>query len=196
MKTFYAILILALVTLIPAFDLTAQNYIVDSGHTSIQTKVMRFGVMPVVGRFNDVSGTITYNVGDIEKTKANINIKVSSYSANNTGGEDAVKSEAFLDATNYPEIQFILSSLSKKNDQLIARGTLKLHGTKKEIECPVTITGPLVDLPTRKQSIGIVGNLSIDRTAYSAGKEMKLPNGTEVIGNEVKIEFVILALTE
>ena len=65
----------------------------------------RFGVINVVGRFKDVSGTINYS-NDISKTSANATIKVDSYDANNIGGEDAVKSKIFLDAETYPEIVF------------------------------------------------------------------------------------------
>lgn len=178
------------------FNVQSQSYTVDAGHSSFQSKVIRFGVVPVVGRFNDVSGSITYDPENIEATNANLVIKVASYTANSTGGEDAVKSAAFMDAASYPEMTFSLVSLSGSGDNLTAKGTLEIHGTKKEIECPVKIVGPMLDLPTRKQSIGITGNLIIDRTEYGVGKEMKLPNGNVIIGNEVAIDFVILGIAD
>lgn len=190
------ILIIALAFLTPLSTLFAQKYKVDPGHTAFTTKVIRFGVLPVLGRFNEVSGEVIYDIANPEATKASIIIKVNSYSANNTGGEDAVKSEAFLDAKKFPEIKFILNSLMKVGNQMMAKGTLELHGTAREIECPVMITGPMTDLPTRKQSIGISGNLTVNRVEYGVGAEMKLPNDTEIIGNDVVIEFLILALSE
>ena len=174
----------------------AQTYIIDPGHTSVQTKVNRFGVVPVVGRFNQVSGTIHYDAENFANTKADVNIKSDSYSANNAGGEAAVKSVAFLDASTYPEILFELSSLTQLDDQTIAKGFLELHGTRKEIEVPVQIIGPEMDLPTQKQSIGITGSITIDRTEYGVGKAMQLPTGRVVIANEVQIDFVILGIAE
>ena len=179
-----------------AFGTSAQKYLIDLGHTSVQTKVMRFGVVPVVGRFNDVSGTISFNADDATATKAELNIKTASYSANNEAGEAAIKSPAFLDAAGFPEIKFALTSLKKSGDGYMAKGSLELHGTKKEIEVPVNITGPDIDLPTRKQSIGITGSLTIDRTAYGVGKQMQLPNGRVIVSNEVQIDFVILGIAE
>ena len=193
MKTRFKALLILLTATLPSFG---QTYVIDAGHSSFQTRVIRFGVVPVVGRFNDVSGQLYFDVQNIEKTKASITIETSSYEANNDAGEAAVKSNAFLDASNFQKIHFELLSLQKTADDYLAKGTLEIHGTKKEVECPVNIIGPSIDLPTRKQSVGITGNLSIDRTAYGVGKEMKLPNGMTIIDNMVNIDFVILGLAE
>lgn len=53
-----------------------------------------------------------------------------------------------------------------------------------------------MDLPTQKQSIGIMGSMTIDRTAYGVGKAMQLPTGRVIIANEVQIDFVILGIAE
>ncbi|NQZ76367.1 MAG: YceI family protein [Ekhidna sp.] len=121
-----------IILLILQIQTHAQNYLIDPGHTSVQTKVNRFGVIPVVGRFNQVSGTINYDAKNLADTKANLTIKSASYSANNAGGEAAVKSIAFLDTSTYPEILFELSSLTLVDSQAVAKGFLELHGTRKE----------------------------------------------------------------
>lgn len=190
-KTLTILLALAI-----SYPTLAQTYTVDAGHSSFQSKVIRFGVVPVVGRFNDVSGTLTYDAEDLSKTRASITIQTSSYEANNDAGEDAVKSAAFLNAAEFPQIRFDLSSLTSTDNGYSAKGTLEIHGVKKEIECPVTIVGPSIDLPTKKQSVGIVGSLIIDRTAYEVGREMKLPNGMVIIDNSVNIDFVILGIAD
>lgn len=172
----------------------SQDYTVDPGHTAVTSKVVRFGVIPILGRFNDVSGSIYYNENALEETKATITIKTGSYLANNIDGENAVKGEAFLNTEVYPEMVFEVTRLWKKKDILMASGTLELHGVKKEISFPVSITGPMIDLPTRKQSIGISGELVINRLDFGVGSEMKLPNGIKIIGNKVVIEFYVLAL--
>lgn len=190
------VIVIAAIFFLTCTLLHGQNFVIDAGHSSIQSEVNRFEIVPVIGRFNDVSGKVTFDPENIERTLANILIKVQSYTANNAGGEEAVTGAAFLDVAHYPEIRFVLNSISRQDNGLIAKGTLELHGTRREIECPITIKGPMVDLPTRKQSIGIMGSLTIDRTEFGVGKEMKLPNGREIIGKEVLINFVILALAE
>ncbi len=188
--------ILFVVSITVGVPTLAQTYVVDAGHSSFQSKVIRFGVVPVVGRFSDVNGTVTYDPKDLTKTSAQIVIRTDSYDANNAGGEDAAKSEAFLNVAEFPEMRFELTSLTKNNNKHLAKGTLELHGVKKSIECLVSIVGPSLDLPTRKQSVGVMGSLMIDRTEFEVGKEMKLPNGMVIIDNSVMIDFVILGVAE
>lgn len=185
-------LFLALVAIVVLFPATAQKYIIDPGHSSVQIQVERFGVVDVVGRFKDVSGSINYTADDNSKTSAEAVIKVDSYDANNPAGEDAVKSKAFLDAATYPEITF--KSKSVNNNRLT--GDLTIHGVTKEVQIPFTIKGPLLDLPTRKQSIAANASITVNRQDYGISFDRKIPSGASIVGNDVKITLVILALAE
>ena len=76
MKINRLILILGLIGLVcPINTVSAQNFIIDPGHSNVQIKVERFGVVDVIGRFKAVSGTITFDATDTSKTKANATIK-------------------------------------------------------------------------------------------------------------------------
>ena len=174
----------------------AQRYAIDPGHTAVVSKVMRFGVVKVVGRFNSVSGTINFNPANLSGATAEISIKTDSYTANNEGGENAVKSSQFLDAGKFPEIKMTLKSLTKSDKNFIVLATITLHGITKDISFPVSINGPMMDLPTQKQSLGISGLFTINRQDFGMTMNRKLPSGAEVIGNEVEIEINALALAE
>ncbi|NND52426.1 MAG: polyisoprenoid-binding protein [Flavobacteriaceae bacterium] len=174
----------------------AQNFKIDAGHSSVQIEVERFGVVDVVGRFKDVQGTITYSADDPSKTSANSVIKVDSYDANNIGGEDAVKSVAFLDAANYPEISFKSKSNVTKEGQNFLVGDLTIHGVTNEIELPYRIKGPLMDLPTQKQSIAFTASITINRQDYGVKFNRQLPNGIKLVADEVDITLTILAIAE
>ena len=179
-----------------ATDLVAQKYIIDAGHSTVQIQVGRFGVVDVVGRFKDVTGSIDFNASDSTKTNAEAVIKVASYDANNVGGEDAVKSKAFLDAVNYPEITFKGTEVIEKEGIKYLIGDLTIHGTTNQIELPYSIKGPLLDLPTQKQSIAFTGSITINRQDYGISFDRKLPDGTNLVGNEVKINLIVLAIAE
>ncbi len=189
-------LLLILATAFFAGQSIAQKYIIDPGHSSVQIQVERFGVVDVVGRFKDVSGSINYDAGDNSKTTADAVIKVDSYDANNTGGEDAVKSKAFLDAATYPEISFKSKSVSSNGGANVLIGDLTIHGVTKEVQLPFTIKGPLLDLPTRKQSIAANASLMINRQDYGIAFDRSLPNGIKIVSDDVKITLVILAIAE
>ena len=193
MKTKFTITLLAIILTV---QISAQSYTIDSSHSTVQIQVERFGVVDVVGRFKDVKGTIEYNSEDISKTTANAVIKVNSYDANNVGGESAVKSKAFLDAETYPEISFKGIRIIEKEGKNYLRGNLTIHGMTNEIELPFTTKGPLMDLPTRKQSIAFNASIIINRQDYGISFDRKLPNGTSIVSNNIKITLNILAIAE
>ncbi len=188
--------VILLVLLCTTLTANAQNFKIDAGHSNVQIQVERFGVVDVIGRFKDVNGTITFNKDDISKTEANAAIKVDSYDANNVGGEGAVKSKAFLDAGTYPEITFKSKSVVVKEGKQYLVGDLTIHGTTNQIELPFEVKGPLLDLPTQKQSIAFNASITINRQDYGVSFDRKLPNGTLIVGNDIKITLNILAIAE
>lgn len=175
---------------------TAQVFKIDNGHTAVTSKVMRFETVKVLGRFNAVSGTVNYNASDVTKTTASIEILSDSYSANNVEGENAIKSAAFLDTKKYPQITFVVKSLARNAGGFDLTADLTLHGVTKEVSFPVLITGPSLDLPTQKQSIGIMGKLVINRQDFGIKMAAKLPSGGMIVGNEVEIEINALAIAQ
>lgn len=177
-------------------EFIAQNYLIDKEHSAVQIQIQRFGVIDVVGRFKDVEGSITYDKDDITKTTAKATIKVASYDANSAGGEAAVKSNVFLDAETYPNITFSSTKVVQQDQKPHLIGNLTVHGVTKEVSLPLTIKGPLLDLPTKKQSIAFISTVTINRQDYGVSFNAKLSSGTSIIGNDVKITLMILALEE
>lgn len=186
---------LALSFLFPLQSIS-QTYKVDPTHTAVFMKVQRFGVVNVVGRFGDVTGTISYDPENSDSFNMDIKVGVESYTANNQGGEDSAKSRAFMDSVNFPEITFTLTSAEDMDGTYSITGDLTLHGVTKEVEFSAELIGPKMDLPTRKQSIALSGELIINRLDYGVGPEMTLPDGTEVISNRVEITMDILGIAE
>lgn len=169
----------------------SQSFTIDPGHTAITSKVQRFGMVNVLGRFNEVSGTIDYNE-DLTRLSTRVTIKTASYSSNNSGGEDAVKSPAFLDVANYPEITFVSTGVSQNGDRLTMTGNLTIHGVTKEVSFPFSLLEPFKD-PTGAMTIAANASLTIDRQDFGIRFNRKLPNGKDFIGNEVSIELNVLA---
>lgn len=178
-----------------SFSLYSQKFIIDPSHTAITSKVQRFGMVDVLGRFNEVQGSITYDSNDLGKTSAQITIKTASYKSNNLGGEDAVKSNAFLDVANFPEMTFKSKHVQVKGEELSMTGDLTIHGVTKEVTFPFTFLKPFKD-PTRANTVAASASLTINRQDFGIKFSRKLPNGKEFIGNEVLIELNVLAVEE
>lgn len=178
-----------------SFSLFGQKFIIDPGHTAITSKVQRFGMVDVVGRFNEVEGFITYDNNDFSKLIAEVTIKTASYASNNLGGEDAVKSSAFLDVAAYPEMIFKSTSVSIDREKFMMTGNLTIHGVTKQVTFPFKFLSPFKD-PTRANTVAASASLTINRQDYGIQFSRKLPNGKEFIGNEVYIELNVLAVEQ
>ncbi len=174
----------------------AQIYKIDSGHSNVQIKVERFGVIDVVGRFKDVQGTIMYDEGDLTRTTAESTIKVESYDANNFVGEDTIKSVIFLDVANHSDITFKSKGVLIRDASNFLIGDLTIRGVTNEIQLPFTIKGPLKDLAVQKQSIAFNAQITINRQDYAIELKPTLPNGTKLVADEVDITLNILAIAE
>ncbi|MBO3700238.1 YceI family protein [Roseivirga sp. E12] len=172
----------------------AQNFSIDNEHTAVTSKVQRFGTVDVVGRFNKVEGTITYD-SDPSKISADVTISVDSYTSNSLGGEQAVKGPAFLDSSNYPHIKFKSQSVTKQGGQFIMKGELTIHGTTNTVELPFKLVEPAKG-PRGFNTMAVFATLIINRQDYGVTFSRKLPNGNPLIGNEVKIELNVLAIEE
>jgi len=174
----------------------AQKYKIDSGHSNVQINVERFGVIDIVGRFKDVEGNIMYDEADLTRTKAESNIKVYSYDANNLVAEDAVKSIIFLDVANHPDIKFRSKGVLILDSSNFLIGDLTIRGVTNEIQLPFTIRGPLKDLATQKESIAFNAQITINRQDYGIELKPALPNGNKLVADEVDITLNILAIAE
>lgn len=183
------------VLLLSAVSLSSQEFTIDPGHTAVTSKVQRFSMVNVLGRFNEVSGTIRYDAANISGLSANVTIKTASYASNNPAGENAVKSPAFLDVANFPEITFNSTSVQQRGNELTMTGNLTIHGVTKEVSFPFSFLKPFKD-PTGAMTIAAQASLVINRQDFGIKFSRKLPNGKEFIGNEVTIDLNVLAAAQ
>jgi polyisoprenoid-binding protein YceI len=81
----------------------AGTWVLDAARSEIRFKsTYMWGLVPVKGTFHQVSGDATVSIdGDVTGT---ISVAAASVDTNNTGRDERLRSVAFFDATNYPEI--------------------------------------------------------------------------------------------
>jgi polyisoprenoid-binding protein YceI len=170
----------------------SQEFHIDAGHTAITSKVKRFGMVSVLGRFTEVEGTIGISANDPTSISVEVIIKTASYTSNNLAGEEAVKSQVFLDTNQFPEIRFKSKEVKASAGQLQITGDLTIHGITREVTFPFSFKQPFKD-PTGLTTIAVSAILTINRQDFGITFSRKLPNGNDFIGNEVEIELNVLA---
>ena len=170
-----------------------STYQIDVTHTFINFGVERFMVGEVTGRFNEFSGYLSYNPEDLNQTKIEVSIKTGSIDTGFEIRDGHLKSNVWLDAEKFPEINFKSKRVFLKNDQTFITGDLIIHGVKQEVTFPIVIKGPFID-PTNSKTIAITGELIVNRQDFGITFSKKMDNGHLFIGNEVKISIRALAV--
>jgi polyisoprenoid-binding protein YceI len=172
----------------------ADEYKIDSKHSSVGFSVTHMVVSTVNGRFNDYDGTIIFDEKDPGKSSVNVTIKSASINTDNAQRDTHLKSSDFLDAQNHAEITFQSKSVEKKGSGYVAHGTLTIRGVAKDVDMPFELKGP-VDMGKTKL-MGAHATLTINRMDYGVSWSKSLDKGQLVVSNDVKIDINVEAHTE
>lgn len=160
----------------------ADEFKIDSVHSSSAFTVKHMLVSNVSGRFRDISGTISYDEKDPSKSSVNVVIKTASITTDNDRRDADLRSANFFDVEKYPEIRFQSTKVEKQGDQFVAIGNLTIKDVTKQITLPFTIAKAELKGKTR---IGVESSTKLNRFDYNVKYD---PSGASV-GGDVKIEL-------
>ncbi|MGB2078572.1 MAG: YceI family protein [Vibrio sp.] len=121
----------------------AADYQIDTKgqHASVNFKVSHLGYSYTVGRFNDFSGTFSYDPADIEASKVNVEVDITSLDSNHAERDKHIRSDDFLDASKFPKATFSSTKVVDKGD-----GAFEITGdlTLMDKTVPMTIDAALI----------------------------------------------------
>ena len=166
----------------------ADKYIADKSHTNIGFTVKHMVIATVPGKFNDYSIDFMFDATDLSKSSVKTTIKTASINTDNQKRDEHLRSADFFDAATYPEITFVSSSITKRGNDYVAKGTLTMRGISKEVEMPFKILGPVQD-PWGNTKLGIEASLTVNRQDYGISWSKSLDTGGLVVSDDVNIEL-------
>lgn len=156
----------------------AENYALDSAHTSVSFKVQHIGISWTHGRFNEVSGAFTL---DEAKSSFTVTIKAESVDTGNGMRDTHLRGPDFFNVKQFPTITFKSTEVRPIKDGYDVTGELTLHGVTK----PASITlkgGKKAEFPKGVQRIGFSTDFSLKRSDF--GMDKLAP----AVGDEVLVE--------
>jgi polyisoprenoid-binding protein YceI len=129
-------LVLAAAALAAASPASAADYVIDSAkaHASINFRIKHLGFSWLTGRFDDFSGTFTYDEANPEASKVKVEINTESINSNHAERDKHLRSDEFLDTAKHPKAVFESTAVKMNGDKATIVGNLTLHGVTKEIE--------------------------------------------------------------
>src|SRR6185295_4366270 len=170
---------------------TGRQYPIDMNHSTVGFSVpIMGGLSKVKGKFMDFNINLSNDEHDITKSSVNVVIKAASVDTGIEGRDKHLRTADFFDVEKFPEITFQSSRIEKRGKQLIAHGTLTMHGISKEIALPFTITGTSENAEKTKKNIGYSASIVLNRRDYGINYTHKtVPN---FIGDNITVEIDLI----
>lgn len=155
---------------------------VDGSHSFVTFEIAHLGFSKVKGGFSAIEGILHFTE-DIVNSSINISIDVNSINTGIAKRDEHLKNEDFFEATKYPKITFISTSIKQSNNGYIALGKLTLKNVTKDIELPFNLMGR----GTTKWGdySAYTSNITINRLDFNVSEE------SVGLGNDVNVEIAI-----
>jgi len=166
--------IFAIGLLASSLSAQAADYTIDTKgmHASIKFKVSHLGYSWLHGRFNQFSGTFSYDKSKPNNTQLSVNINTKSVDTNHAERDKHIRSDDFLDIAKFPKATFVSTGFTAgKNGAGVLKGNFTLHGITKPIEISVTSIGQGKD-PWGGYRIGFDGQTTITMADYGILKNL------------------------
>ena len=140
----------------------AANWRIDPAKTHIAFAIDAVGYSRTHGQFRQFAGRISVDFEHPDKSSVAFHVRSQSVDVGSASFDDYLRSDAFLNSTRFPSIDFISSSVAKLDDHTVrVTGELTLLG----------VTRPLsVDVAVQREGSGgrlaFLAKTDIDRLAF------------------------------
>jgi polyisoprenoid-binding protein YceI len=166
----------------PADASQAGAYQIDPVHSGTVFSITHFGVSNFWGRFNEISGTYTFDPAKPDAATFDVTIRVESVDTNNKRRDDHLRSPDFFNAVEYPTISFKSTKAEKATgNSMVVTGDLTMHGQTR----PISATVKFIDAKSTPQGFksGLEARFAVKRTDF--GMDTYVANGG--LGDEVNV---------
>lgn len=168
------------------------NYTLDGAHTQVAFSISRFGFNHVLGRFDDVTGTMVIDEANPANSSVRATIQVASIDSGNDTRDEHLRAERWLNAAAIPTIEFRSTAVRLTGERTAeVTGDLTLLGQTHPVTLNVTLNniGGTPNAPQRRVA-GFSATGSLTRSTWgSTGGQ-----GPNMIGDAVSIQIEALAV--
>jgi polyisoprenoid-binding protein YceI len=170
----------------------ADTFVIDKVHSSIGFQV-RHLFSNVPGKFDDFSGAIHFDDANPDQSSVEVTIKTASVNTGVKMRDDDLRSPNFFDAQKYPEITFKSTSVKASGkDSFDVTGDLTIHGVTKPVVLKVELIGKGPGMKEGTITSGWDASTAVKRSEFGLSWN-KVIEGTQVVGDDVKIELHVEA---
>lgn len=139
----------------------------DDSHTRVGFSVEHLGFSTTMGHFNDVDGTVNYDIKSPNATSLNFVIQTDSIDTNWEARDEHLRKADFFDVAKYPTMTFKSTQVNFFNpQQATVTGDFTMLGQTKPLTLKVTLKKIANSPLTKEPVVGFRATGTIDRAAY------------------------------
>lgn len=172
---------------VPLGAAQATEYELDPSHSFVQFKTQHLGYSWLIGRFNDIKGTLTYDADDPSASAVEVTIDTASIDSNHAKRDKHLRGEDFLNAEKFPLATFKSTAFEGDADGGKLTGELALHGATVPVTIEVSKIGEGDD-PWGGYRAGFEGTARITRADF--GMDYDLGPSATAVDLELYIEGI------
>jgi polyisoprenoid-binding protein YceI len=170
---------------------------IDPSHSLIEFSAKHLMITTVKGRFTSVSGTITVDEQNPDRSKVEAEIATATLVTGADQRDEHLRSPDFLDVEKFPTITFrskrIQGTSKNPGDEFRVTGDLSIHGTTREVTLDAVYEGTGKD-PWGGERVSFSATTKIDRRDFGLTWNQALETGGLLVGNEIKISIEVQAV--
>ncbi len=176
----------------------------EAGHTAAEFRARHMMVTYVRGHFKNIQGTLDFDPEDPTNSSIEVRIDAKAIWTGVEQRDDHLRSSAFLDAENHPEIAFKGNQVEVKGEHDFAvTGHLTIRGVTREVSLTVSYLGQRVTPwwedgvdKGPKTRAGFLAGTQINRQDFGVSWQDIMDRGGIVVGNEIDIVIDVEAVLE
>lgn len=176
--------------LLASANAAVETYAIDPVHSSAGF-TLRHMVSKFTGSFTKVTGTISVDRENLEKSSVEATVDVGSISTANEKRDNHVKSPDFFDFAKFPAMTFKSTSWKKTGeDAYDVTGNLTIKDVTKEVVLKVALLGFSPGMKPGSTLSGWEAKTTIKKSEYGLGGPAMLG---KVLGDEVAVTLSVEA---
>jgi polyisoprenoid-binding protein YceI len=160
------------------------SYSLETRHSQVLFAIPHLGITDYYGRFDKLSGSLSFNSGAPEKSSVNITIDMTSIDLPSHELIGELMGTGVFNASAFPTATFKSTSVTRTGPNTgTITGDLTLHGVTKPVTLDVTFGGVTADPFLDADDIGFRATATVKRTDF--GITGMVWEG--IVGDEVKL---------
>jgi len=143
------------------------SYSLETRHSQVLFAIPHLGITDYYGRFDKLSGTLSYNSAAPEKSAVSVTIDMTSIDTPSRELMSELMGANVFDSTKYPTATFKSTSVTRTGPTTgTITGDLTLHGVTRPVTLDATFGGVTSDPVSGADDIGFHATATLKRTDF------------------------------